>query len=496
VNQPQQGYQMKVLSSPADIVIGGGAAGLGKTYSLLLEFLRHIKNPLWGGVIFRRTSPQIRNEGGLWDTSMQLYPAAGGTPKESFLEWQFKSGSKLKFSHLEYEKNIFDWQGAQIPFIGFDELTHFSERMFFYLLSRSRSACGIEPYVRATCNPDPDSWVAKFIEWWIDQETGYPIPERDGVLRYFIRNGSDYIWGDTKKEVIDKSWHFLEELVISTGVKAEELVKSVTFVSGHIRDNQELLKVNPGYLANLLSQDEQTQMQLLRGNWKVALSDQDIYNYHAFLGVFNNVINVSAGGKYITADIALEGSDKFVVGVWYGKELVDILIMNKSKGPEVIQGILKLARAHGVQNRHIAYDNDGVGGFVGGFIEGAVAFKNGATPLPGPDAKGADYKKPENYKNLKTQCYYRSGAAVEAGGYRIHESVASKMYDDKQTVQQRFMFERKAIKKAPKDDDGKLCVIKKEEMKTKLNGESPDLMDMWMMREYFELKPKFGVAVA
>jgi hypothetical protein len=494
--RPQPGFQMKALSSPADIVIGGAAAGVGKTYTLLLEFLRHIDIAQWGGVIFRRTSPQIRNEGGLWDTSMTIYPGAGGIPKESSLEWQFKSGCKLKFSHLEYEKNMFDWQGSQIPFIGFDELTHFSEKMFFYLMSRNRSSCGIKPYVRATCNPDPESWVAKLVEWWIDQESGYPIPERNGVLRYFIKNGDDYIWGDSYEEVITKSWFFLEELVKASGIEAHEFVKSITFISGSIFDNKELLGVNPSYLANLLSQDEQTQNQLLKGNWKVIISDLDVYNYQSFLGVFDNVMNVSVGRKYITADIALDGSDKFVVGVWYNKELVDILIMDKSSGPEVIQGILRLARAHGVQNRNIAYDADGLGGFVGGYIEGAVAFKNNSTPLPSPLATGKDRDKPENYFNLKTQCYYRSGMSVENGSYKISDHVAVKMYDDRMTVKQRFMFERKAIKKAKKDDDGKLRIIKKEEMKTKLGGQSPDLMDMVMMREYFELQPKFSTAVA
>lgn len=489
--QPQPGYQEKVLSSPADIVISGAAAGVGKTYSLLFDFPRYRDIPGWGGVIFRRTSPQIRNQGGLWDTSLDIYPHFNAQPKESLLEWVFPAGTKLKFSHLEYEKNIFDWQGAQIPFIGFDELTHFSKKMFFYLLSRNRSTCGVDPYVRATCNPDPESWVAEFISWWIDQETGFPIPEREGVLRYFIMNGDEYMWGNTKAEVIEKAWSLLEDLVASTGVKAEDLVKSVTFISGKIQENKELLSVNPAYLANLMSQDEQTKLQLLEGNWKVKVSGEDIYRYDAFAGIFNNVINNSSGDRYITADIALQGSDKFTVGVWYGRELIDLLIMDKSDGPEVVNGILRMAKAHKVQNRHICYDADGVGGFVGGFIPGSVPFNNNESPLPDPGATGADRDKPENYKNLKAQCYYRSGKAVSDGSITVSQHVSNMMYDDTMTVRQRFLHERKAIKKGKKDDDGKLGLIKKEEMKTKLNGQSPDLMDMFMMRERFELEPEF-----
>jgi hypothetical protein len=490
--RPQDGFQMKAAATSADIAILGGAAGLGKTFILLMEFLRHIGNPEWGGVVFRRTSPQIRNQGALWDTSMGIYPYAGAKPKETLLEWDFPKGSKLKFSHLEHEKNIYDWQGAQIPFIAFDELTHFTKTMFFYLLSRSRSTCGVTPYVRATCNPDPDSWVAEFISWWIDPETGLPIPERDGVLRYFTRDGDKYIWGDTVEEVIEKAWYFLEPVIQASGLDPKVFVKSLTFITGSIYDNKALLSTNPEYLANLLAQDEATKAALFDGSWKVILSDNDIYPYFSFIGMFENMYQVDRQGRYITADIALKGSDKFIVGVWYGFELVDILIMDRSDGKEVYEGIKKMAVRHQVQNQNIAYDNDGVGGFIDGFIVGARPFVNNGRPLPakdGPKDKSGN-PQPENYEHLKAQCYYRSGDRVAAGGYRVSPDVASTMYNDKMTVRQRLIHERRAIKRDKADSDGKLRIIPKDQMKVILDGQSPDLMDMFMMRELFELIPK------
>lgn len=488
--RPQPGYQELALSSSADIVIGGAMAGVGKTYVLLLEPVPDLKVPGFGGVIFRRTSTQIRSEGGLWDTSMKVYPYLAGEPKETTLEWHFKE-SKLKFSHLEHEKNILDWQGAQIPYIGFDELTHFSRKMFIYLLSRNRSVCGIKPYVRATCNPDPESWVAEFISWWIDQETGFPIPERDGVIRYLIIDGDKDIWGDTEAEVIEKAWYLLEPLVNQSGLDPVNFIKSVTFISGSIYDNKELLNVNPGYIANLLSQDEQTRAALLYGNWKTVISENDVYEYSSFQGMFHNVVNVRTELKYITADIALKGSNKFVIKCWEGFEVTDIHIMDKSDGKEVITEILAMAAKHGVPNNRICYDNDGVGGFVDGFIVGAIPFNNGSPALEVIDPISEGRIK-ENYKNLKTQCYYRSGSRVARGGYRISEYVANKMYDDKMTVRQRLMHERKAIKRDKIDQDGKLCIISKDEMKTMLNGDSPDLMDAFMMREWFELAPSYS----
>lgn len=479
VIRPQKGYQLEALASPADIVIGGGAAGSGKTYTLLLEFLRHIDNKKWGGVIFRRTYPQIRSEGGLWDTSKEIYPLIGAKPQETLHAWKFRSGAKLKFSHLEHDKSIFDWQGAQIPFIGFDELTHFTEKQFFYLLTRNRSTCGVKPYVRATCNPDPGSWVADLISWWIDKETGLPIPERNGVIRYFIKYGENYIWGDTRQEVIEQCDIILKPITDKSQIKPDELVKSITFVSGSVYENQKLLSVNPTYIANLLSQDNQTKSQLLDGNWKVVVSDKDLYDYYDFSNAFTNEFVQPGTKRYITADIALEGSNKLIIGVWYDNVLEDVRVMDKSDGKQVIDIIKELAKKHAVPNSNIVYDNDGVGGYVKGFVPGAVPFNN----------NGAALNK-ENYANLKTQCYYKSAEDIKDNKYRISERVATTMYSHTMTIRQRFLHELKAIKKDKTDGDKKMHIIPKSQMKLALGGESPDLMDMFMMRKYFDLSTK------
>ena len=265
--KPQEGPQTQFMATPANVCIYGGAAGGGKSYGLLLSPLRYKNVPGFGCTIFRRNFNQIFSQGGLWDESMQIYRGIrGADPKIARGQWWFrdKDGnivSKVTFAHIERDEDVHKWQGAQICEIGFDELTHFSEKTFFYMLSRNRSTCGVTPFVRATCNPDADSWVAKFIEWWIDKDTGYPIQERSGKIRWFIRRNETLYWANTRQEL----W---EQFDLQTEEERQE-PRSVTFIASKLQDNKELLRVNPGYLANLKALSVIERERLLNGNWKI-----------------------------------------------------------------------------------------------------------------------------------------------------------------------------------------------------------------------------------
>lgn len=257
---PQPGPQTKFLSTSADIALYGGAAGAGKTWAELLEPLRHINNPRFSAVVFRRTYPEITNSGGLWDESMQLYPHLGAKPRASSLDWKFPSGATIRFAHLQHAKDILSWQGSQIPLIEWDELTHFTMEMFFYLLSRNRSTCGVRPYMRATCNPDPDSWVRDLVDWWIDDD-GFPIYERSGQIRYMARQGDNLVFADNAEE--------LEALGY--------MPKTFTFIPGRIDDNAVLMKANPEYKATLMSLPRVERERLLNGNWDVRPQPGDYF---------------------------------------------------------------------------------------------------------------------------------------------------------------------------------------------------------------------------
>lgn len=265
---PQPGPQTEFCSTIADVALFGGAAGGGKSFGLLLDPLYDVNNPKFGAVCFRRNTVQVKNQGGLWDESYTLYSPLGAHPREHLLEWEFQSGMRVKFAHLENEHTVYDWQGAQIPWIGFDELVHFTAKQFWYMFSRNRSMSGVPGRIRATCNPDCDSWVRELVDWWIGPD-GFPIKERSGKLRWFIRQNDELIWADTKKELVQK---FGEEC----------LPQSFTFIPSKIHDNKILMGKDPSYLAKLKGLSRVDRERLLDGNWNVRASAGSIFRKEWF----------------------------------------------------------------------------------------------------------------------------------------------------------------------------------------------------------------------
>lgn len=303
--RPQTGAQTNFLASSADVAIYGGAAGGGKTFAALMEAARHINNPKFRAAIIRQTYTQITKPGAIWDESQNLYPYLGGKANSTRMEWTFPSGATISFGYLDHPKDRLNYQGAQIALIVYDQLEQISRDNFFYLFSRNRSTCGVRPYVRANCNPDPDSWLAEFISWWLDPETGFPIPERAGKLRYMVRVSGTIVWADTAQELIDR-------------YEGEDVFpKSITFIPAKLTDNPALLKVNPEYQANLMALDYVSRMQLLEGNWKIRHTAGTVFNRAWFKIVDAIPVDLVAVVRHWDR-AATEGGGDWTVGLLMG----------------------------------------------------------------------------------------------------------------------------------------------------------------------------------
>ena len=257
--RPHPGPQTDFLSTSARIAIFGGSAGGGKTVSLLLDALRHVDVKGYTAALFRRKSTDLTTPRGLWDESCTMFSDIPGAHSRTSPrhEWRFPRGSAIQFGHLNEVKTVQDWKGSALAMIGFDELCDFTAEQFWYMVSRNRSTCGVRPYIRATCNPDASSWVAKLIEWWIDPETGYPIPERAGKIRYMVRDRTtdEPHWGSSP------SWLRREG--------HDEPPMSVAFFPAKLSDNPTLDMGDPDYRAGLMQMTLVERERLLEGNWKI-----------------------------------------------------------------------------------------------------------------------------------------------------------------------------------------------------------------------------------
>lgn len=243
--RPQVGPQEDFLMSPARLAFYGGAAGGGKSYACLLEPLYDVSNPKFECVIFRRLYRQIMAPGGLYHRSLEIYPQLGATFKQDTLSWTFPSGASVRFAHMQYERDVESWKGAEIALIEVDEVTEMSEYQFFYLISRNRSVSGVTPRMRAYTNPDPDSWVKVLLAPWVDDTWPEEDRAQSGEIRWFIRKDDVIQWVD----------------------KETKFAISITFFFANLYDNKRLMEINPEYEAGLEALPDFEKKRLLGGDW-------------------------------------------------------------------------------------------------------------------------------------------------------------------------------------------------------------------------------------
>lgn len=263
--RPQPGQQEAFLSTKADIAIYGGGTRGGKTWALLMEPLRHLRNKRVTTTFFRKSYPDITIPGGAWDECQLMYgPLRPTFRKQPALKVEFPGGSRLQFAHCHNEADVYGYQGSQLPVLLIDEVTHFSEFAFWYLQSRNTGTCGIKPYTRCSCNPvtadDPvGGWVHDLVAWYLDDD-GYADRSKSGVLRWFYRVDEKIEWFGSRDEAREAHPEMSEDGIEPT---------SFTFIPALLDDNPEQIRLDPHYRSRLMSLPLVEREQLLGGNWKI-----------------------------------------------------------------------------------------------------------------------------------------------------------------------------------------------------------------------------------
>ena len=177
---------------------------------------------------------------------------------------------------------------------------------------------------------------------------------------------------------------------------------------------------------------------------------------------------VPPGDMFISCDIAMLGSDKFVLLVWCGLRITEFLMVDKCDGAQVVDIIKSAASRHKVPRSNIIYDADGLGGYLNGYLADSVPFHNGGKAIN------------DNYKNLKSQCGYRLAEIINSAG----------IYIDCEIDKTILIRELECLQSDMLDNDGKIQLLSKKKIK-EIIGNSPDILDALMMRAFFEIQPAF-----
>lgn len=248
-----------------DVVSVSGNSG--KSYLLNMLPLKHMHDPFYKAVAFRREYSQILQAGGIFETASQLYPQFGAVPHMTTLTWNFPSGASLKFSHMQTEQDAQKWRGSQLSACFIDEINQFSKQQVTFLMTCLRSKAKMNSYMFGTTNPDPScDYLLDFIEYYLDEE-GYPRKDRCGKVTYFLIVGGDIKQSDNEQYLIDTYPDACKVYNPNTKETVHIPPKKFTFIGGTVFDNQKLLDDNPTYVSELQNLPDHERARELHGNW-------------------------------------------------------------------------------------------------------------------------------------------------------------------------------------------------------------------------------------
>lgn len=216
--------QRRFIEADATEVLFGGAAGGGKSFGQLIDALLYaLKYPKSKQLILRRTFAEL--EKSLIRVSLSLFPREIYTYNSTLHSGKFKNGSILDFGYCATENDVFQYQSAEYDAVRFDELTHFTEFQYLYLISRVRGANDNPKQIKSSTNPGGvgHSWVkSRFVD---PSPPDTPFTASDGSRRIFIPSKID--------------------------------------------DNLFLMKSDPEYKKRLLALPESQKKALLYGDWNI-----------------------------------------------------------------------------------------------------------------------------------------------------------------------------------------------------------------------------------
>lgn len=261
--------------------------------------------------------------------------------------------------------------------------------------------------------------------------------------------------------------------------REKTLPKYRDFIPALVQDNP---YISAHYIENLKKLDRVSKERLLYGNFEYDDDPTRIFEYDDICSIFNNLPQ-TGNEKFLSVDVARFGKDHTTICLWNGFHIKKIYDYAKTGVDEVVGYIKELCTLEGIPLSKVIIDEDGVGGGVVDFLKGAKGFVNNSSAIVHKRDERGQHKVLD-YRNLKTQCYFKLAELVTKGKISCYGDVP-------EAIKERIIEDLEQIKRKDPDKEGKVVLVSKEEMKEKL-GRSPDFGDAIMMRMFFEVHKQKG----
>lgn len=360
--------QRAFLASSAYEALYGGAAGGGKTDALVIGALRFVDRRGYNAIIFRRTFPEL--EGQVIPKSREWYPICGGSYNSVQHCWTFPSGARVHFGHLQHEDDVYRYQGWEFQYVGFDELTSFTERQYTYLLSRARSASGIPVRIRSATNPGGEGheWVMRRWGPWLDPQS--KVQGEPGRALHYRNTDQGEQWTERGADTLSR-----------------------VFVPAKVQDNPHLYNSDRAYVERLKGLDVVTREQLLHGNWLIKPAPGLLFRRAMFKMLDTAPMDVIGRVRFWDRAATEEdqGSDPdWTIGVRMSRPrsggwCVEDVVRLRGSPKVVEETIRRTAESDGVKTEvHLSQDPGSAGKFEASYYVNALAgFVVRATPETG-----------------------------------------------------------------------------------------------------------------
>lgn len=208
------GSQQAFLDLDCFEALYGGAAGGGKSSALLMAALQYVDRPGYNALILRRTYRDLALPGAILDRAHSWLQNTDAHWNGIDKCWLFPSGAKLQFGYLDTEVDKFRYQGMEVQYVAFDELTQFHESQYTYLLSRLRRLQGSDIPLRARAATNPGGigheWVKRrFVEEGTATERVFvPAKLQDNPFldQVSYRTSLQNLDSITRRQLLDGEW--------------------------------------------------------------------------------------------------------------------------------------------------------------------------------------------------------------------------------------------------------------------------------------------------